>query len=892
MSLPAGTRLGPYEITSTIGAGGMGEVYRARDTRLKRDVALKVLPEAFARDADRVARFRREAELLASLNHSNIAAIYGLEETNRVTGLALELVEGQTLADLIGQGPIPITDALAIARQIADALEAAHDKAIIHRDLKPSNIAVADDGTVKVLDFGLAKAIDVAAVPGDPRHSPTVTSPAMTGMGIILGTAAYMSPEQAKGRPADKRCDIWAFGCVLFEMLSGHPPFRGESISDVLAAALMTDPAWTQLPASTPPSVVAVLKACLQKDRKQRVHDIGDVSLALRGAFETTAIQAGQRAAEAAPHWRRVGALAACLLGGVAAGGMAVWLAMRPAAAAVVRTEITTTGPAALLINSFNRDVAITPDGSRIVYRGQAQLLVRALDQLESTALGGLGLPRGVFTSPDGQQVGYFDGNTLLKRVAIGGGTPATICSVDGNGSRGATWAPDGTIVYATNMATTGLHRVSANGGTPTVLTTPDPARGEGDHLWPEFLPGGRSVLFTIASPSGGMENARIGVFDLQTGTYRVVLQGGSHAHYVPTGHLVYGAAGTLRAVGFDLGRLEVSGTPVSILEQVLTTSTGGLDMVFAANGTMVYVPGGVAATAGSLVWVERTGREEPLAAPVRQYTYPRIAPDGTRVAVDIRDQEQDIWTWDLARQTLTRLTFGSTYEAFPVWSPDSRRIIFTSDRSGMSSLVAQPADGTGSAERLTESRNQQRASSVTPDGTQLLFGEMTPRGSDLLVMPLAPPRPSQPLLDTTASERNAELAPNGQWFAYESTESGREEVYVRPFPNIDGGRWQISTGGGRTPMWSRNGRELFYMSPGNFLMGVEVEPGPSWRNTTPVQILKNQYFESGVGSARTFDIAPDGRRFLMIKPGGEHAPRSLIVVQNWFEELKRRVTR
>ena len=869
----------------------MGEVYRARDTRLKRDVALKVLPAAFAQDPDRLVRFQREAELLATVNHPNIAAVYGLEKADGLTGIVLELIEGGTLADLIGRGPVAISDALLIARKIADALEAAHEKGVIHRDLKPANVAFTDAGAVRVLDFGLAKAFDTAPAASGPSHSPTITSPAMTEMGVVLGTAAYMSPEQAKGRPADKRSDIWAFGCVLYEMLAGRRAFEGESVSETLAAVLTKEPDWTLLPSSTPPTVSAVLRACLQKDRKQRVRDIGDVSLALQGAFETAVQPAEARAVVAKPaSWRRTIGWSAALLVAATAAGVAVWLGMRPAQPHLFRTEVTTSGAMALLINGFNRDLAITPDGSRIVYRGRAQLLVRALDRLEPTVLSGLGAPRGVFVSPDGQWVGYFDGNTLLKKVAITGGSPLTVCAVDGSGSRGATWGHDGTIIYATNRSNIGLQRVSAAGGNATLLTKPDPALGEGDHLWPEFLPGGQAVLFTITPATGGIDNAQIAVLDLQTGTYKVLLRGGSHAHYAQTGHLVYGAGGALRAVAFDLGRLEVIGTPVAVLEQVVTTSAGAVDMAIAANGTMVYVPGGIAGASGTLVWVDRMGREEPLSAPVRAYTYPRISPDGTRVAVDIRDRERHIWIWELARKTLTRLTFDSAADNYPAWSPDSRRLIVASDRSRVTNLFWQLADGTGAVERLSESPNIQSSSAVTPDGTRIVFGEQTPAtGEDLMLMSLRPPRRAQSLIQTMFNERNAELAPDGQWLAYESNESGREEVYVRPFPEVGAGRWQVSTGGGRTPLWSRNGKELFYLSPSNSIMGVQVEPGPLWRSSTPAQILQGQYFEAGVGSPRTIDVAPDGR-FLVIKQGGDSAPQSLVVVQNWFEELKRRV--
>jgi serine/threonine-protein kinase len=422
------------------------------------------------------------------------------------------------------------------------------------------------------------------------------------------------------------------------------------------------------------------------------------------------------------------------------------------------------------------------------------------------------------------------------------------------------------------------------------VLTKPDASRGEGDHFWPEFLPGGRAVLFTITRATEGVENAEIAVLNLQSGTHKVLLRGGSHAHYVPTGHLVYGTGGEARAVRFDVARLEVIGTPVSVLDQVLTTPAGTMDLVVAANGTMAYVAAGTAGASGSLVWVDRTGREEPLGAPVRPYSFPRVSPDGTRVAVDLRDQERDIFIWDFARRTLTRLTFDPSDDAYPVWTPDNLRVVFSSSRGGVMNLFWQAADGTGSAERLAESTSPQRPYGISRDGTQILLGEVSANGFDLVLIPFQAPRRSLPVLHTTFNERNAEAAPDGRWIAYESNESGREEVYVRPFPNVEGGRWQVSIGGGRTPLWSRDGRELFYLSPANLLMGVLVEPGPSWRNSTPVQVLKTQYFETGVGSARTFDISPDGRRFLMIKPGGDDAPKSIVVVQNWHEELKQRV--
>jgi len=495
-----------------------------------------------------------------------------------------------------------------------------------------------------------------------------------------------------------------------------------------------------------------------------------------------------------------------------------------------------------------------------------------------------------VFVSPDGLWVGFFDGNSLLKMVAITGGPPVTIARTDGNGPRGATWGPDGTIVYATDGTSTGLQRVSAAGGDPTVLTRPNRERGEADHLWPELLPGGQAVLFTISAATGGLDNAQIAVSDLETGTSKVLVRGGHHAHYVPTGHLVYGAGGTLRAVAFDRHRLEVAGTPVPVLEQVVTSVGGAVDVAFAANGTMVYVPGrGSAGAARSLVWVDRMGREEQVPAPLRAYSLPRISPDGTRVALTVMDQEQDIWIWDFARESLTRFTFDPGTDQYPLWSPDSRRLIFASARARGTNLFWQAADGSGTVEQLTEGPTLRLPVAMTPDGSRIIVREVGQQ-DDLMVVPLQPPRRSQPLVQTMFGERNAEIAPDGRWLAYESNESGREEIYVRPFPDVSGGRWQVSTGGGRMPLWSRNGQELFYGSPDGALMGVRMEPGPSWRSSTPARILQSQFAYSGFG--RAFDIARDGRRFLMIREGGgnEAAPQNLVVVQNWLEELKRLV--
>jgi serine/threonine-protein kinase len=876
----------------------MGEVYRARDTRLRRDVALKILPNVFSSDADRLARFEREAQVLASLNHPNIGAIYGFEDSPADDGrplraLVLELVEGPTLADRIARGPIPLDEALAVARQLAEALAAAHEHGIVHRDLKPANIKVRADGTVKVLDFGLAKLAGAVedgqlATPGDVTASPTMTAPAMTGANVILGTAAYMAPEQARGQTVDHRADIWAFGCVLFEMLTGRRPFEGDGVADVLARVLEREPDWTALPANTPPAIQTLLKRCVEKNyRKRTAH----ISTALFVIEERAGLESAP-GPMAASRRRRLAFAAALLLLllGAAATGTGVWMMSSPASMPVTRFVIESAATAAS--PGAGRALALTLDGNRLVYLGANQLIVRDFDRIESTVLGTFLAPHDAFLSPDGQWVGFVDGDgaSPLKKILISGGPAITLTTTDA-ASRGTSWGDDGTIVYATSLQATGLQRVSAEGGAPVVLTRPDRGRGEADHLWPQFLPGGQALLFTITATSGGLDNAQIAILDLRTGNYTTVLRGGHDARYVPSGHLVYGAAGTIRAVPFDLERRAVTGPPVSIVDEVVTSRNGGVCMAVGATGTLVYVPrSGGLVPERSLVWVDRTGREEALPTPKRSYLLTRISPDGTRLALDIRDQEEDIWIWDFTRLTLTRLTFDASNDVYPVWTPDSRRIVFASQRSGTYNLYVQAADGSGGAERLTDTPSLQYPYTMTPAGDMLVVREDAPqKGSDLLLVPFAgQPRP---LVQSMFSESNAELSPDGRWLAYQSNESGRDEIYVRPFPNVADGHWQVSTDGGRTPLWARTGSELYYRSADGAVMAVRSESGQAWRGNLPTQALPARYWDATTTLGRTFDIALDGR-FLMITEDANdnRAAPQIVVVQHWLEELKRLV--
>jgi serine/threonine-protein kinase len=888
-----GRQIGPYRIHAALGAGGMGEVYRAADGRLGRDVAMKVLPSSIVHDAERLRRFEREARLLAALNHPHIGAIYGLEEFDDGCALVLELVEGPTLADRLTAGPCRIHEALAIASQIADALEAAHEKGIIHRDLKPANITITPDGVVKVIDFGLAKAVagEGAGAGVPPAREATIEG---TKEGVILGTAAYMSPEQARGLAVDKRTDVWAFGCVLYEMLTGRTAFPGGTASDTIAAILDREPDWTALPRDLPVAIRTLLTRCLEKDRRQR---IADISIA---RFLLTEHAGLGVAASAAPSTRRyAAAYLGVALAASATVGVGVWIAARPADSPprVSRFTIATSGATALTTDGGNNHLAITPDGSRVVYVGNngTQLFVRALDGLEPIAVF-TGAPSGPFVSPDGQWIGFVDNGEVLKKVPVTGGPAVAVAMLDVNVPLGATWAPDDTIIFATGNAPSGLQRVSASGGPTTVLKAPDRAPDEW-YIWPEMLPGGRAVLFTIRPTGSGNDATQVAVQDLQTGTRTILVRGGSHAHYVPSGHLVYAAAGALRAVPFDLESLKTAGTPVLVIPEVVTTRFGGVDAVIANDGALAYAQGaGFADAQRTLVWVDRQGRETPITAPPRAYTYPRLSPDGTRAALWVNDQDMDLWLWDLGRTALARVTFDPGVDSRPVWTPDSRRLIFMSIRAGSRNLFWQAADGTGAVERLTETPDAQYPSAVSPDGRRLIFTETAERtGEDVMQMALDGTRRVTPLVQSPFAERNGIVSPDGRWLTYEANDSGRFEIHVRPFPEVSSGHWQVSSGGGTRPLWSPDGRELVYVSPSSALMLVGVEHVSSWLATTPTLLVKEGYYTSpSTFLGLTYDIAPDGRRFLMIKNADgvrqPAAPPSVIVVQNWSEELKRLV--
>jgi serine/threonine-protein kinase len=919
MGLSVGSRFGHYKLIAQIGAGGMGEVYRASDTTLGRDVAIKLLPQQLMADPDRVARLEREARTLAALNHPNIATIHGLEDAAGTRALVMELVEGPTLAERLRQGSVQqpglqLDEALLIARQIALAVAAAHEQGIIHRDLKPANVKIRDDGTVKVLDFGLAKAMEPRESLTADSQSPTITTPAMTQAGAILGTAAYMSPEQARGKAANKRADIWAFGCVLYEMLTGARPFVGDTVTETLAAVLMREPDWSRLPSEVPPAIRILLRRCLQKDVRAR---LADMSTALVLIEELPALGVTTPAGQASVREqvestvsemrrglmqvmrRRVVLALASGLALAALVGVGVWVARRPPTPTVVRTMVTPSGANGLSLGGFDRDVTITPDGTRIVYRGVNQLLVRALDSLEPTVLPTPSGPQGVFVSPDGEWVGFFDGGSALWKIPIAGGPAVRLTTTGALFPRGATWLEDGTIVYA-HGSSAGLWSISASGGEPTRLTSVDRSKGENEHTSPEALPGGRAVLFTVLAGGfgGGAGSPAIAALDLRTRTYQIVLRGGRWPRYVASGHLVYSSGASLLAVPFDLDRLAVTGSPATLLPQVAITPGSGMDGDVSRTGTLVYVPGAASiADERMLVWVDRQGREEPVPAPLRTYQMARLSPDGTRVALDLRDEDNDIWIWAFASRNMTRLTSVPGNDMYPVWTSDSRRVIFSAapEGGGDRALAWRMADATAPAETLLAGERglRHRPFQVSDSTLVLAYGDDLATFA-LHADPRVPPstnRTITPLLETSFVEQNAEVSPSGQWLAYQSNESGRDDVYVRPFPDVGAGRWLVSTNGGRAPLWSRSGQELFYVTLEGAVMSVLVQPGTAWQHGPATQVVRPGYFHAGE-VYRTFDVSQDGKRFLMIKQNvsAGDGTRSIIIVQNWTEELKRRV--
>ena len=863
----------------------MGEVYRARDTKLGRDVAVKVLPESFAGDPDRLARFHREAQVLAALNHPNIAQIYGFEDSGATHALVMELVEGPTLAERIEHGAIPLAEALAIGKQIAVALEAAHELGIVHRDLKPANVKVKEDGTVKVLDFGLAKALDpTIGSSADVMNSPTLTARA-TQLGTILGTAAYMAPEQAKGKAVDRRADIWAFGVVLFEMLAGQRAFKGDDVSDVLAAVLRQEIDWKVLPAETPANVRRVLARCLERDPKLRLRDIGDVWIGMdRGEAPATPVVAPASAPKASALSRALPWVAALVI----AGAAIAWAQMRmpaPEPKPVMRSA-QTLKDLALFINTSR-------DGSRLAYAvasGQTStvgLTLRMLDQFEGRIVPGT--EGGVFAmfSPNGEWIAYSSlSDPKLRKIPVTGGTSVPLC--DGSLQDGGAWGDDNTIVFS---GAKGLMRVSADSGVPESVTSLDAAKGETAHTRPQFLSGGR-ILFTAATADG----VQFAVYDPKQGGYRTVARGGINGHYVasgPThadregGHLTFVRGSTLFAVPFDLSRLEVTGGEVPVVEDVSTQGPPGTgDYAVSATGVLTYfsAPGNQGTT---LAWADRNGATRPLPGQSRQgWGTGRLSPDGQLVANGIKNEKGtfNIWTFDVERGTLTPLTFGTGTDINddPIWSNDNKRIYYNGMVDGKRGLYMVPSDASGKAKLILATDSEAKPTSVAPDDKTLVFTEK----GRIMVLALdagKEPAAAKPLHDAVSAELGGQISPDGHWIAYVSSESGRAEVCVTPFPG-PGAKSVVSLEGGSAPRWSRDGKELLFWAsiPTAKLMAVDVTTGTTFKAGQPHEVYRQL-------STTTWDVTKDRNKFL-VELTSRASGSTLAIVTNWFDELRRRV--
>jgi serine/threonine-protein kinase len=914
--LQPGDALGPFRIDALLGAGGMGEVYRARDTKLNRDVALKVLPESFTADPDRVARFTREAQVLASLNHPNIASIHGFEDSGEVHALVLELVEGATLAERITRGPLAVPEALPIARQMADALAVAHEHGVVHRDLKPANIKVCDDGTVKVLDFGLAKPAQgdtssqsASRYPVHAPQSPMVMSPVVTGSGVMLGTAAYMSPEQAKGRPADKRSDVWAFGCVLYEMLTGKRAFDGEDLSETLASVLRGQPDWTALPDETPTAIRRLLRRVLERDSRRRLSDMADARLEVDEAQELAG-EDGVRASiqrggttwlQRALPWAIAAALAVALTTTIAV--WRPWRAVPPAASQHLSIDL---GADAFLGGSVEgmRPLAISPDGSMLAFVGErdrvAQLYLRRFGQLHALPLvtGPVSDP---FFSPDGQWVGFFSiADGKLKKVSVAGGSAVSICDTDSFASRGASWGDDQSIVFNPySQAWTHLLRVASAGGTPESVTTL--SEGEVAHRWPQVLPGANAILFAAFGTQGGIGASNIVAQRLPSGPSKIVLRGAHYARYLRSGYLVYAQGATLFGVPFDINRLEVTGQPVAVLDGVRAFTVSGASLFdISDTGTIAYVAGDLIGTDAPMMWMRRDGSKTLMRAVPRDWRAPQFSPDGKRIAFHVDDGRQlDVYTYDWARDFTTRVTSDPAVDSFPVWSPDGRTIVFSSSRGAkqLANLYWASADGSGEVHRLTESDDRQLASSWHPSGKYLALEQQISRQQwDLMVLPMdvhgsdwkagTPTR----VMSKIGQRPTAVFSPDGRWLAYTSNESGRSEVFVRSFPD-PGAQWQVSTSGGSVPTWSRRRNELFYLSSDSHLMVVSYTiEGNAFRAVSPQKWSEQPINDRP--TTRPFDVHPDGDRFVV---SGDLASRTnvdkVVLVPNFFDEVRRRLS-
>jgi Tol biopolymer transport system component len=899
MPILPGRRLGPYEILSAIGAGGMGEVYKARDTRLDRIVAVKVLPTHFADRPELRERFEREAKTIASLNHPHICMLFDTCHQDGIDFLVLEYLEGETLAQRLVKSALPIQQVLQYAIEIADALDKAHRKGVTHRDLKPGNIMLTKTGT-KLLDFGLAKLKQEATPANVPLSELPTASDPLTAQGSIVGTLQYMAPEQLEGKEVDARTDIFAFGEVLYEMATGKKAFGGMSQASLIAAILEREPPpMSSLQPMTPPALDRVVKKCLAKESERRWQAASDVCDELKWIAEggSQVMLAPIPAAKGihALGRRQLVLSAGALLLVAVLTGLAVWSLKPTPLQPVTRTVINLPPGQQLAGLSFGPAVALSPDGTHLAYiarqGGTPQLYLRAMESLEARPIPGTEGAVLPFFSPDGKWLGFFAGQKLMK-ISVSGGSAVTLG--DAPVSLGASWGSQGVIAFApTNVSA--LQQVRDEGGASQPLTRLE--KGDGSHRWPEFLPGGKALLFTAQGFAGF--SSKIAVQSVVTGERRNLVQEGTLPHFASSGQLVYAEGASLMAVPFDPQRLQVTGAAVPVVEGVLrSTLNGAAQYSLSTTGSLVYVSGTPqSVTQNRLVWVSRNGAEQPIAAPAHGYRNLRLSPDGRLVSVDIQEQDRQVWLYDLSRETLTRLTFEGNTNGTPAWTPDGKRISFQSNKEGPINLFWLLADGSGGLERLTTSSEYNQApSSWSPDGQLLAFTELSPAtGWDIWVLRVGDPsagsgqvRKAQPFLRTPFTEGAPRFSPDGRWLAYVSNESGRYEIYEQPYPG-PGGKRQISAEGGTEPVWNRNGRELFYRSE-NKMMAVDIATQPSFVAGKPRKLFEGAYLPTAA-TIQNYDVSPDGQRFLMLKGGEQEAAVTQInVVLNWFEELKQKV--
>jgi eukaryotic-like serine/threonine-protein kinase len=899
MALEPGAWLGSYRIVSALAAGAMGEVYRAGDSKLGRDVAIKVLPGELAQNAERLSRFEREARILASLNHPNVATVHGFDVAPGTPGaepiafLVMELIDGETLADRIGRGPMPLAEALPLFVQIAEGLDAAHGRGVIHRDLKPANVKITRTGRVKILDFGLAKALPRGA-PDSEQTQGATQAYAETVAGTLLGTPAYMSPQQARGMEVDRSADIWAFGCMLYEALSGRRVFGGATAADTLASVLGREPAWDALPPGTPSALRRLLRFCLAKDPADRLRDIGDARLELQAvsAGEPDAAPAEPPAVARTGVGYRIALAVIALAAGIVVGWVLSGRFRHPApapSAAPARFEIPV--PASERLRNRERLLALSADGRLLAFQTlvDPRLFLRSLDRLESAPVAGTERGRNPFFSPDGRWLAFWRDGQIYK-VAVAGGSPIALCPA--RLLYGASWTADGRILFG--QAHAGIFQVPADGGQPELLVAPDATRGEVAFDGPQLLPDGRSLLFSLLERGQNWDGASVVMHRLDTGERRTLVDGGTNARYLSTGHLVFARRGTLYALALDLEQAADRDSPVPVLDGMWRSflfETGAHHFDVSDGGTLVYVPA-PPPLRRILVWIDRNGVEEPLAVPERFYQHPRLSPDGRRIVVDTID-EQDLWVYDVARGTMARLTTEQTH-IHPVWSADGGRIFFDSNL-GMA-LDWKAVDSSGPAEQLlSDDARHLTAVSVSPDGARLAI-ELSEdfAGFDIAMIRFDRGGALEPWLATPQFRESSPMfSPDGQWLAYVSDETGRDEVYVQSVSG-SGPRWLISKEGGREPLWSPAGDELFFRqgplrSP---MMAVPVRIGPDFEAGEPRQLFAGIYGMEPIGAHPSYDVSRDGRRFLMTKnvtPLREiENPRTFRVVLDWFAELER----